>query len=253
MQSVAVSRRAEADPVAVRVSEDPERRGVLVADQRAARRQRGVKAWLHLSRVDPDIEVPALSGLVAAGWLEPQQWQRSIGVFDIGQARTGYVLGVEHGGPERTELGVVRGVQGELDQADAPALQLRTGLRGDRRNPAGQRDVPVGHATGVMATEAYVHAGVAQVQIGVVVHLLRGRPNRVDDLQAGGEVRRVDAGLEGTGAVMDEMGPTVEPGLGDLLGVQRVGTHRPILARPADRRHLSRPPVRPLRAQRARR
>src|SRR6476646_9844105 len=75
---------ADADPVALWVGQDRERRGLRVAHQDAARGQRRVDALVGDRRVDVDVEVPALAGLVmSVALLEPGRGHPTVGVDDL--------------------------------------------------------------------------------------------------------------------------------------------------------------------------
>ena len=65
--------RAEADSVSVGIGQHPERRRLLVADERSTGCQSGIDPRLDLLWIDPDVWMPALPWLLATGPLEPDQ------------------------------------------------------------------------------------------------------------------------------------------------------------------------------------
>ena len=109
---------------------------------------------------------------------------------------------------------------------DGCALQLDAGLGGDGGDVAGQSDVAPGDPVRVVAGQPDVDVAVTQVEIGMVVHRLRRRPDGIDECEAGGEVRRTDAGLQSA----EQVGPTDQGCVGDLLSGE-LG-HEAMLANP---------------------
>ena len=84
---------------------------------------------------------------------------------------------------------------------------------GDGGDGAGQPDVAICDRAHVVTGQPNVYVGVAQVEVGMMVHLLGCRADRVDDREPGREVLGVDAGLQAA----KQVGPPVQPLPGDLL------------------------------------
>jgi hypothetical protein len=111
---------------------------------------------------------------------------------------------------------VLRAVQRQFEPGDAGALGGGAGVGRDRRDGAGQPEVAAGHRADVVAGQPHVDVGVAQVQVGVVVHRLRGGADGLDDGEAGREVPGPDPGLQPA----DQVGPSVRCLVGDFWSGQ---------------------------------
>ena len=172
------------------------------------------------------------------GSSEPLSWNQSIGKapssLRTSSSTSWVVLVAEHRPPEGLDRLVVRCVERQLDRFHIGWRSGHALLGGELGDPAGQRDVTVGDAAGVVAGELDVEMRVAQVEVGVVVGLLRGVADGVEEAQAVGEVAGTEAGVEGRA----EEAPVGEVGGVDVGLAQGGVTHAVIFPR------LSHPPNR---------
>jgi subtilisin family serine protease len=220
-RSVAALARAHADLVALHVGQHREHRRVLGRDQHPAGGQRRLDAsGGHLGR-HPQVEVEALSGLVVRlCGLEPQGGQGAGGVDELDVVRRG-VLEPEGRSPERLDGGVVDGVDRDLEHRDHGRVGAHALDGGQLADPAGQPDVAVGDAAGVVTGQLEIEVGVAQVEVGMVVHRLGLGPDGVDQSETGGEVAGEETGVQSG----EEDPPVVEPRRLDGCVPHRVPAH----------------------------
>ena len=149
----------------------------------------------------PHVEVPALLGVlrrqgglaVAPRLLEPQPGHLAARVDGLAVLD----LAAEEGGVERREpLGSAR-VEAGLELGEPGGVGTRR--RASAANPlirAGQVDVAAGDAADVVAGQRDDDLGVGQRDVGVVVGLLGGRADAVDQREAGREVTGAEAGAD---------------------------------------------------------
>src|SRR4051794_38915274 len=119
---------ADADLVALAVGEDPERRCLRVAHQRAARRERSVDPALRLVVGHDDVEVDAVA---LDPWfvhlLEPECRPFPVRVEQLGAVANARPIAHDRR-PERHDRGDVERVDGDLEHLhDALALLSRRG------------------------------------------------------------------------------------------------------------------------------
>ena len=94
-------------------------------------------------------------------------WNHSV---DLPALRVGDVVVVEvvaeHRRPERADGGVVVGVEPDLDAAELVGGRVDAEVGGDVADLAGQREVALGDAAGVVAEQPDVHGRIGQVMSG---------------------------------------------------------------------------------------
>ena len=92
-------------------------------------------------------------------------------------------LVAEHGLPERLHRGDVEGVDGDLELCHRRRLRGEPEVGADGRDGAGESNIAFGEATGVVAGEQDMDAGIGDGQIRMVVHLVRRRADAPGELQ----------------------------------------------------------------------